>query len=103
MEGTHADLAGDRPDPYDSASGRSAMTMPKQSVRRALRVDIRLADEIYMAWSTAKLECHQALEAWFAAGRGERADANCAYRAALDREEAAARVLEWHARLLSAL
>jgi hypothetical protein len=56
-----------------------------------------------MAWSAAKLECHQALEAWCAAGRGERADANCAYRAALDREEAAARVLEWHASLLSAL
>ena len=73
--------------------------MPKHAVRQALRVDIRLADEIYMAWSTAKLECHQALEAWFAAGRGERADANCAYRAALDREEAAARDLEELCRL----
>jgi hypothetical protein len=79
------------------------MTMRKRSVRQALHVDIRLADEIYMAWSAAKLECHQALEAWCAAGRGERADASCAYRAALDREEAAARVLEWHASLLSAL
>jgi hypothetical protein len=47
-----------------------------------------------MSWRAAQIACHQALEAWHAADECDRAAANCAYRAALDREEAAARDLE---------
>jgi hypothetical protein len=57
-------------------------------------IGIRLIDEAYMSWCTAQLQCHNALRAWFDAGPRDRAAANCAYRAALDREQAAARDLE---------
>jgi hypothetical protein len=55
---------------------------------------IRLLDDAHAAWLVARVECADALWAWFEAGAGRRADANLAYRAALDREEAAARDLE---------
>jgi hypothetical protein len=58
-------------------------------------IAIRLLDDMYDAWSRAQLECHNALRAWL--DSGSRLDAGsrnhvayCAYRAALDREEAAA-------------
>ena len=57
-------------------------------------IGIRLVDEAYMSWCTAQLQCQNALRAWFDAGPRDRAEANCAYRAALDREQAAARDLE---------
>ena len=64
-------------------------------VRRAVMdIGIRLADDAYMAWSMAEEHCAAALRAWSAAGTGRRAAARAAYRAALDREEAAARDLE---------
>jgi hypothetical protein len=65
-------------------------------------IGLRLADEAYMSWSAAQIECHNALMAWSEAGAADRATANWAYRAALDREEAAARDLERLSRLVSA-
>jgi hypothetical protein len=63
------------------------------------RIGIRLIDEAYMSWCTAQLQCQNALRAWFDAGPRDRAEANCAYRAALDREQAAARDLSlWRIR-----
>jgi hypothetical protein len=47
-----------------------------------------------MSWCTAQTQCHNALRAWFDAGPRDRAEANWAYRAALDREQAAASDLE---------
>jgi hypothetical protein len=80
-----------------------AMRMPKQSTKSLGRVRLRLADDVYISWSAAQLECQAALVAWFTAATGDRAAANWAYRAALDREEAAARDLEWLSKLLFGL
>lgn len=68
-------------------------------IRRALTQDgveiaIRMLDDAFMTWSLACTECRTALAAWFDAPPAERAAARWAYRAALDREEAAARDLE---------
>ena len=57
-------------------------------------ISVRLLDDAYLAWFGAESECEQALRDWFAARGGQRATAYLAYRAALDREEAAARDLE---------
>jgi hypothetical protein len=52
-------------------------------------IGIRLLDDAYLAWVTAASEASRALRSWLdRAPRDERAYA--AYRAALDREEAAA-------------
>jgi hypothetical protein len=55
---------------------------------------IRLADAAHTVWAAAELECAAALVAWSEAGPGGRDRAHLAYRAALDREEAAARDFE---------
>ena len=57
-------------------------------------IGIRLLDDAHMAWQQAELECEQALSAWCDAAPGLAADRYVRYRAALDREEAAARDLE---------
>ena len=53
-------------------------------------IGARLLDDAYMAWFCAESECHQALRSWFNAGSSEREARYLGYRAALDREEAAA-------------
>lgn len=53
-------------------------------------ISIRLYDDAYMAWFSAESECEHTLHAWFKAAGGKRPCAYLAYRAALDREEAAA-------------
>jgi hypothetical protein len=68
--------------------------MARRSSREGASIAIRLVDEAYMSWSTAEVECQNALRAWFDAVPSDRADANSVYRAALDREHAAARDLE---------
>jgi hypothetical protein len=57
-------------------------------------IGVRLLDDAYMAWFAAESECEQALRAWFDGTSGNRARAYFAYRAALDREEAAAHDLQ---------
>jgi hypothetical protein len=59
-----------------------------------LDAGIRLVDEAHASWSLAAVQCAEALRAWRDAGPFDRTAANAAYRAALDREEAAARDLE---------
>jgi hypothetical protein len=54
---------------------------------------VRLFDDAYLAWFSAESECEQALRRWFQQN-DEPATAYLAYRAALDREEAAAHDLE---------
>jgi hypothetical protein len=68
--------------------------MSRRLTKESVEAAIRLLDEAFMSWSLACCECRVALQAWFDAPREERAAASCAYRAALDREEAAARYLE---------
>jgi hypothetical protein len=68
--------------------------MMRSTLRReAAAVGIRLLDEAYLSWSLAQMQCANALLVWSQARGAARADAHMAYRAALDREEAAARDL----------
>jgi hypothetical protein len=52
-------------------------------------IGIRLLNEVHMAWSSAAVECEQALHTWFDAAPRHRTSSYVAYRAALDREAAA--------------
>jgi hypothetical protein len=56
-------------------------------------IAIRLLDDVYTAWHRAQIECHIALRTWLDTGTTNDG-AYRAYRAALDREEAAALDLE---------
>jgi hypothetical protein len=58
------------------------------------KVGVRLLDDAYIAWFAAECESEHALRAWFSGTGGNRDAMFCAYRAALDREEAAARDLQ---------
>jgi hypothetical protein len=60
----------------------------------AAEIGIRLLDDAYLAWISAESDCEGALQVWFGAGGARRAAAYLTYRAALDREEAAARDLQ---------
>ncbi len=71
----------------------------RDPVREAARVGIRLLDDAYLAWRAAQFQCHDALIAWRQGTSRDRARAHLAYRAALDREEAAARDFERLSRL----
>jgi hypothetical protein len=53
----------------------------------------RLADGAYRAWRQAECETERLLHTWFAAAGPGEGPAYLAYRAALDREEAAALAL----------
>ena len=79
----------DKPGPGDTAAGEVG------------DIAVRLLDDVYMAWSRAQIECHHALRTWLDSGSRSQA-IYCAYRAALDREEAAARDLERLSRLVAA-
>jgi hypothetical protein len=58
------------------------------------QIGIRLMDHAYMAWLGAESECERALRAWVDGPPRNRAAMYLSYRAALDREEAAARDLQ---------
>ena len=53
-------------------------------------IGVRLVDDAHMTWVAAEAESEHALRAWFGATRPEDAGAYLAYRAAVDREQAAA-------------
>jgi uncharacterized protein YeaO (DUF488 family) len=76
--------------------------MARRISKEVATIGMRLVDEAYMSWCTAQIQCQNALRAWFDAGPRDRAEANSAYRAALDREQAAACDLEWLSRLAHA-
>ena len=56
-------------------------------------IGVRLFDDAHTAWFAAERDCDQALSAWSEASPRDRSARYLAYRAALDREEAAARDL----------
>jgi hypothetical protein len=56
-------------------------------------IRVRLADRAHEVWRRAESESERLLHTWFAATSADEAPAYLAYRAALDREEAAARAL----------
>ena len=68
--------------------------MTEKLGREVAEIGVRLLDDAYMAWLAAESECEQALRGWFDGTSGNRAEAYFAYRAALDREEAAAHDLQ---------
>ena len=53
-------------------------------------IGVRLLDDAYMAWVEAEAESERALRTWFNGAGSQDATAYLAYRAAVDREEAAA-------------
>jgi hypothetical protein len=57
-------------------------------------IAVRVLDDAHMTWVGAEVESGYALRAWFDAGAPQGAGAYLAYRAAADREEAAARDLQ---------
>ena len=57
-------------------------------------IGVRLLDDAYLAWFSAEAESETALQAWWQSTGANRPIAYAAYRAALDREEAAAHDLE---------
>jgi hypothetical protein len=58
------------------------------------QIGIRLLDDAYMAWFAAESESESALRTWFEGRAQSREAGYVAYRAALDREEAAAHDLD---------
>jgi hypothetical protein len=57
-------------------------------------IAVRVLDDAHMTWVAAEVESEHALRAWFKGAASHRAAAYLAYRAAVDREEAAARDLQ---------
>ena len=57
-------------------------------------IAVRVLDDAHMTWVAAEVESEYALRAWFDGGAPQGADAYLTYRAAVDREEAAARDLQ---------
>jgi hypothetical protein len=84
------------------ARQRRAVVMGRRMSREVASIGTRLVDEAYVSWCTAQLQCQTVLREWFDAGPRDRAEANSIYRVALDREQAAARDLEWLSRLAHA-
>jgi hypothetical protein len=66
------------------------MDMTDNTAASVAEIGVRLLDGAYTAWLVAEGEAGSALHAWFEAGPRSHADAFRRYRAALDREEAAA-------------
>jgi len=54
------------------------------------KIAVRLLDDAHNIWSLAQCECENALRDWVDAGRRDGSAKYLRYRAALDREEAAA-------------
>ena len=68
--------------------------MPDQNSPEITATGVDSYDDTYLAWRMAALEAQQALRDWFDASAEDRVLRFFAYRAALDREEAAARDLQ---------
>lgn len=79
----------------EESQARSTATGSEPRRRNVIaEIGIRLLDDAHMAWQLAELECEQALSAWREVAPGAAIDRYLRYRAALDREEAAARDLQ---------
>ena len=70
-----------------------AKTNPDTSHDLAV-IAVRVLDDAHITWVAAEIESEHALHAWFHAPAPQAAGAYLAYRAAVDREEAAARDLQ---------
>jgi len=70
-----------------------ARRRPRRRLELA-EIGIRLLDEAHVAWQRAELECEEALQAWYDGPPRASVELYLTYRAALDREHAAAHDLE---------
>lgn len=70
--------------------GRDVATITR---RDAAEIGVRLLDDAHTAWLLAERAADQALEEWRSGGVGTRSARYGVYRAAVEREEAAARDL----------
>ena len=74
------------------------MAIPARINRNTSRdlavIAARVLDDTHMTWVAAEVESAHALRAWFDAGAPQGAGTYLVYRAAVDREEAAARDLQ---------
>ena len=74
------------------------MAIPARINRNTSRdlavIAVRVLDDAHMTWVAAEVDSEHALRAWFDANAPQGAGAYLAYRAAIDREEAAARDLQ---------
>lgn len=68
--------------------------MTEETGREIAEIGVRLIDDAYFAWFAAESECERALQAWLTATSSTPAAGYQSYRAALDREEAAANDLQ---------
>ena len=66
----------------------------REAPRSLAGFGVRLIDDAHMAWMAAEVESEHALHAWLEGARADHTSAYMAYRAAVDREEAAARELQ---------
>jgi hypothetical protein len=73
--------------------------MTAKQEQEITQIGIRLLDDAYTAWFMAEHECEQALRAWFEGPPRDNSAMYLSYRAALDREEAAAHDLRRLSRL----
>lgn len=64
------------------------------AAREIALIGIYLLDDAYIAWQAAELESEYALRVWFEGVGGQHQAGYHAYRAAVDREEAAAHNLK---------
>lgn len=62
----------------------------RKSSRSLAAIGVRLLDDAHMTWLAAEIESEHALRAWCAAPAPQDTAAYLTYRAAADREEAAA-------------
>jgi hypothetical protein len=72
---------------------------PSASIFMSGPLAARRSADLLLAWLDAADDVHDAYAAWLRAERPEEAGAFTAYRAALDREEAAANALQLQSRL----
>ena len=67
-----------------------AANINRNTSRDIAVIGVRLVDDAHMNWVAAEIVSEHALRVWFDAAAPQRAGAYLAYRAAVDREEAAA-------------
>jgi hypothetical protein len=72
----------------------SSAKINRNTSRDLAVIGLRALDDARMTWVAEEVESEYALRAWFDAAAPQDAAAHLAYRAAVDREEAAARDLQ---------
>lgn len=68
--------------------------MTREAEQQIARIGVRLIDDAYTTWLAAEMAAGAALRSWLDGSWRDHDSTWLAYRAALDREEAAARDLE---------